>query len=141
MRVFVGHGYRPHRALGALLVLIVVVAVTFLIPEARHAMRSVNPPGTVYSTSGRISTSVQGSRPKADIDTCDGGTVVCFNAVAFAVETVVPLVSMGQRTTWSPNGSPTGSVMLWWLNIATLLGWLLSSVFVLSFARIARNSP
>jgi hypothetical protein len=30
--------------------------------------------------------------------------------------------------------------MQWWLNIATLLGWLLSSIFVLSLARIARSS-
>jgi hypothetical protein len=28
--------------------------------------------------------------------------------------------------------------MEWWLNAATLLGWLLSSIFVLSLARLAR---
>ena len=30
--------------------------------------------------------------------------------------------------------------MLWWLNIATLLGWLLSSIFVLSLTRLSRSS-
>jgi len=29
--------------------------------------------------------------------------------------------------------------MQWWLNIATILGWLLSSIFVLSLARFARS--
>jgi hypothetical protein len=28
--------------------------------------------------------------------------------------------------------------MQWWLNAATLLGWLLSSIFVLSLARLSR---
>jgi hypothetical protein len=28
---------------------------------------------------------------------------------------------------------------LWWLNLATLLGWLLSSIFVLSLTRLSRS--
>jgi hypothetical protein len=30
--------------------------------------------------------------------------------------------------------------VLWWLNLATLLGWLLSSIFVLSLARLSRST-
>jgi hypothetical protein len=30
--------------------------------------------------------------------------------------------------------------MLWWLNLATLLGWVLSSIFVLSLARLSRST-
>jgi hypothetical protein len=30
--------------------------------------------------------------------------------------------------------------MLWWLNLGTVLGWLLSSIFVLSLARFSRSS-
>jgi hypothetical protein len=33
-----------------------------------------------------------------------------------------------------------GSLMEWWLNISATLGWLLSSIFVLSFTRLARSS-
>jgi len=29
--------------------------------------------------------------------------------------------------------------MLWWLSIAKLPGWLLSSIFVLSLARLSRS--
>jgi hypothetical protein len=29
--------------------------------------------------------------------------------------------------------------MLWWLDLATLLGWFMSSTFVLSLARLSRN--
>ena len=39
----------------------------------------------------------------------------------------------------SPN-APGGELMVLWLNIATLLGWLLSSIFVLSLTRLSRSS-
>jgi hypothetical protein len=29
--------------------------------------------------------------------------------------------------------------MTWWLDIATILGWLLSTIFVLSLAKLARS--
>jgi len=35
---------------------------------------------------------------------------------------------------------PNGEFMLWWLNLATLLGWVLSSIFVLSLARLSRST-
>jgi hypothetical protein len=33
-----------------------------------------------------------------------------------------------------------GRLMLWWLNLATLPGWLLSSIFALSLARLSRST-
>jgi hypothetical protein len=35
---------------------------------------------------------------------------------------------------------PAGTLMQWWLNIATILGWLLSSVFALALASFARST-
>ena len=58
-----------------------------------------------------------------------------------AVDTVVPLVTLGQRSTWSPDrAGPWGTVVDTWLNLATLLGWVLSSIFLLSFTRLARTA-
>jgi len=37
-----------------------------------------------------------------------------------------------RTTAWGP-------FFVWFLEIATLLGWALSSILVLSFARLARN--
>ena len=63
----------------------------------------------------------------------------CFSPALYAIDTVIPLISLDQRTTWYPDAyTPDGSLMEWWLNIATMLGWLLSSIFVLSLARMAR---
>jgi len=67
--------------------------------------------------------------------------VHCFNPVLYTIDTVVPLVSLDQRSVWYPDPQlPYGSFMQWWLNMATLLGWLLSSIFVLSLARLSRNA-
>ena len=35
---------------------------------------------------------------------------------------------------------PGGVIIEWYLNLSTVAGWLLSSVFLLSFARLARNT-
>ena len=65
----------------------------------------------------------------------------CFDAPLYAIDTVIPLISLDQRSTWYPDaGVRYGPVLLWWLDAATLLGWLLSSIFVLSFARLARSA-
>jgi hypothetical protein len=54
---------------------------------------------------------------------------------------VVPLVSLDQRSTWYPDPHTLGGLAKeWWLNAATLLGWLLSTIFALSLARLARAS-
>lgn len=68
------------------------------------------------------------------------GEVRCFSPVLYAIDTVIPLISLDQRSTWYPDPHVRdGELMLWWLNLATLLGWLLSSIFVLSLARLSRN--
>ena len=59
----------------------------------------------------------------------------------YAVDTVVPLISLDQRSTWYPDPHVfAGRIMLWWLNLATLLGWVLSSIFVLSLTRLSRST-
>lgn len=65
----------------------------------------------------------------------------CFSPVLYAIDTVIPLVSLDQRATWYPDpNTQDGPFMQWWLNAATLLGWLLSSIFVLSLARLSRSA-
>jgi hypothetical protein len=45
------------------------------------------------------------------------------------------------RSTWYPDPHVfLGRLMLWWLNLATLLGWVRSSTFVLSLTRLSRST-
>jgi len=138
--VTVRFGYRPGRVLWAIIVLLAAVAISLAVPGDQAAMRATSPGDVVY-TPHRPVDSTASPRGAPIVDACGQGKVRCFNPIFYAVDTVVPLISLDQRSTWYPDPHvPRGTFMQWWLNIATLLGWLLSSIFVLSLARLARGS-
>jgi hypothetical protein len=135
----VSYGYRPARVLWVIALLLILVTVTLQIPSARAAMRATTSAGTVFTTVGPLQP--QGSGATHRTDACGDGQVRCFNPVFYAIDTVVPLVSLDQRDTWYPDTStPAGVIMQWWLDLATILGWLLSSIFVLALAGLARSA-
>ncbi|GAB1511343.1 bactofilin family protein [Actinophytocola sp. KF-1] len=153
-----GYGYRPGRAGWPLVALLAAVFVLMLVPSSAETLRATDPRGNVYTATGRLVTvspvgpAAPGALPdrvgdystdtrsRPSPDPCGDGQVRCFNAFFYAVDTVVPLVSTGQRATWYPDThTPGGEFLMWFLNIATLLGWVLSSVLVFSFARLARS--
>jgi hypothetical protein len=135
-----GYGYRPWRALWMLVVLFLLVLLTAVLPPTQRTLRASDEQGDVYATSGLLLTTTGTAPPRSD--PCGNGQVRCFNPVFFAVDTVVPLVSLDQRATWYPDReAPGGRFVDVWLDLATILGWILSSVFVLSFTRLVRNGP
>ena len=114
-------------------------------PGARAAMRATTAAGVVFTTQGPLRSPgtvpvPAGSAPDpASGDACGDGQVRCFNPLLYAIDTVVPLISLDQRSTWYPDvHTRDGALMEWWLNAATVLGWLLTSIFVLSLASLAR---
>ena len=125
--------------------LLILVTISLELPTAQATMRTTTSAGEVYSTHGPAPTAGtgRGGDPAAvrHTDACGDGQVRCFNPVLYAIDTVVPLVSLDQRSTWYPDPNVRdGAFMQWWLNAATLLGWLLSSIFVLSLARLSRST-
>jgi len=145
----VGYGYRPGRVLWLLALLLVLVTGSLLIHGPQAAMRASNS-GTIYTTQGplRPQSAARASAPDSPgaspggtlVGACGFGQVRCFNPFLYAIDTVIPLVSLGQRSTWYPDAhAPYGTLMQWWLDTATVLGWLLSSIFVLSLASLARS--
>jgi hypothetical protein len=142
----VAYGFRPRRVLWLLAVLLILVIFSLEAPTTQATMRATTSAGVVYSTHGPAPGSggpgLAGRTPAiARSDACGGGQVRCFNPVLYAIDTVIPLVSLDQRSTWYPDPSlRDGAFMQWWLNAATLLGWLLSSIFVLSLARLSRGT-
>ena len=148
LNVTVSYGYRPGRVLWLLAILVILVTGSLLLPGPRAAMRAASST-TVYTTHGPIRAADATGAAQADpgtavsprgtVDACGNGQVLCFNPLLYAVDTVIPLISLDQRSTWHPDAqAPDGTFMQWWLNAATVLGWLLSSIFVLSLARLAR---
>ena len=143
----IGYGYRPQRVLWMLAGLLILTAVTLTLPPAQATLRANNGNGQVYTTSGPLpaleAVGSQDSPPAAApaADSCGDGEVRCFSPVLYAIDTVVPLISLDQRATWYPDPNVRyGELMLWWLNLGTVLGWLLSSIFVLSLARLSRST-
>ncbi len=133
----VGYGYRPYRVLWLLLALITLVTGTLLMPATQATMRAASVTGAIYTTKGPLPSSVQ---PQRRPDVCGNGLIRCFNPLLYAIDTVVPLVSLDQRSTWYPDARlKDGTFMEWWLNAADILGWLLSTVFVLALASLARS--
>lgn len=145
----VGYGYRPGRTLWLLGALLALVGIMMSTPGAQQTLRATDPRGNVYAVDGRLVT-VDGAPPAADATAtaarrtarpgpCGDGQVRCFDLVFYTVDTVIPLISLGQRATWyAETRSPAGELTSTLLNVASLLGWLLSTVVVLSFARLAR---
>lgn len=143
--VAVGYGFRPWRMLWLLLALLILVGGSLSIPAAQATMRATTSDGKVYGThgplSGGASSRTAAIDPASQQDACGNGEVRCFNSALFAIDTVIPLVTLDQRSTWYPNPNVArGTFMEWWLNCATLLGWLLSSILVLSLARFSRST-
>ncbi|WP_433060049.1 hypothetical protein [Dactylosporangium sp. CS-033363] len=148
----VGYGYRAERTAWLLLVLLIAVSASLYVPAVSGTLRAADPRGNTYAVDGRVATvdpadpastpvDAASSAQAAKADPCGDGQVRCFNPVLYAVDTVVPLISLGQRTTWYPSPHTRyGRLTEWWLNLATLAGWLLSTMYVLSFTKLARSA-
>ncbi|WP_405067044.1 hypothetical protein OG558_36170 [Kribbella sp. NBC_01510] len=134
---FRGYGYRPLRALIPLALLVLAVAGPLLPARANHVMRATDPAGVVYTPQGELSLVESGQAPP---ETCGQGKVRCFNPWLYAVDTVVPIVDLKQRSAWSPSSDAGGGLMLAWVNTATLAGWAISSLLVVGLARAGSRS-
>ncbi|GAA3537150.1 hypothetical protein [Kribbella ginsengisoli] len=134
---FRGYGYRPLRALIPLALLVIAVAGPLLPARESQVMRATDPSGVVYTPRGELSLVESGQQPG---ETCGKGKVRCFNPWLYAVDTVVPIVDLKQRSTWSPSSDAGGAWMLAWFNVATLAGWAVSSLLVVGLAKAGSRS-
>jgi hypothetical protein len=129
---FRGYGYRPLRALIPLAFLVVAVAGPLLPTSWNQVMRATDPAGVVYTPRGELNLIESGQMTH---ETCGKGKVRCFNPWLYAIDTVVPVVDLKQRSTWSPSIDAGGGSMLAWVNAATVAGWAISSLLVVGLAR------
>jgi hypothetical protein len=128
------YGFQPWRVIALMGLLILILAGLLLLSAPRDSLRATGSSGTLYSPDGPISTSSGQTTP------CGDGDVRCLRPVLYAIDVVVPLVDLGQRQTWRPEPhTPWGTPMETAVVICTLLGWTLSTVFALSFTRLARS--
>lgn len=118
-----GHGYRPGRVLGALAALYVAVVMLFSSAQDHQMLvpSRPNPPAGVTA------------------EAC-AATYPCFSAWGTAVDTVVPLVRIGQAEAWRLDASvPGGKAYRAGAWTATGLGWAFTTLAALGFTGLVRK--
>jgi hypothetical protein len=112
LKVLVGHGYRPGRAIWYLLALIAALGLFFALgPNHAYAITSVD------------------GLPRRE-----------FNPFLYAADTVLPVVDLGESDSWRADPSqPWGSVYRATAVAAIVAGWILSTAIVAALARLARS--
>ncbi|MFD1365108.1 translocation/assembly module TamB domain-containing protein [Actinoplanes sichuanensis] len=134
--VTVRYGFRPQRALYLLVALIAAVTAGLSLPGVQAQMRATDQNALVFTTSGAQPLPDEHLPPGA----CGNGKVRCLSPFFYAVDTVVPLIDLHQRSTWYPVAERDGVLLEWLLNLCTILGWIASTVFAVSFTRLGRAS-
>lgn len=105
------YGYRPGRALIALLVLILGLGILSGLASQVNGFIPTRSTSTLT-----ISAQCDSSYP-------------CFNPWAYSIDTTVPLVNLRQADYWQPDSrTQWGMVMAYVSWIVTLIGWLLSTL-------------
>lgn len=116
----VGYGFRTSRIAVVLIGLLIVVGGLLASGPGRSRMITTDEDNVVFTASAP----------------CTTGTVRCFNPVFYAVDTVVPLIDLQQRSVWYPTRSlPYGAALEWGLNVAVLMGWVATSALILGFTK------
>ncbi|MEU4623639.1 hypothetical protein AB0G04_27180 [Actinoplanes sp. NPDC023801] len=132
--VTVRYGFRPQRALYLLLALIAAVTAGLSLPGVQAQMRATDQNALVFTPSGAQPLPDEHDPP----GDCGNGKVRCLSPFFYAVDTVVPLIDLHQRSTWYPVAERNGVLLEWLLNLCTILGWIASTVFAVSFTRLGR---
>ena len=111
------------------------------IPAVQSNMRTSDPQGVVWTTAGRLpgqcdpsSSGITSCPMDLPGHECGDGSVRCFNAFFYAVDTAIPIVDLKQGTTWYPTHTASGRALALTLACAQLPAGPFP-VFVVGLAR------
>lgn len=126
LRLAIGHGYEPWRALWFAVPLIFFMSLWYADAKGDNALIPTGKDG------------VASSRCTSDY--------VCVQPVVYALDTLLPLVDFGQRSKWTPDQSNHTDPWLGdgrWLAAATwftsALGWVLATLVAAGFTQAVRR--
>jgi len=142
MRVTVGHGYKPGRAVVLALVLIAGLGLFF---DRTWDAGDMTPNAAPILTSAAwvSTTQTHPENPGAFWSSKDqaGQDWETFNSFAYAADLVIPLVSLGQESAWAPSTSRSHLGRIgWWLRwIAKGLGWVVTALLAAAITGVIRQ--
>ena len=128
----IGYGYRPARVL---MMLVVAAGLSLFMSgsDSQQSLRS-NQNGTVYAP---VELDSNSRAPGVVVDRCAGGSISCFNPILYSIDTIVPLLDLGQRTEW--HAMPDEPAVAAVTSVLGILGWIGTSVAIVAFAKVTRN--
>jgi len=151
--VVVGYGHKPERSFYMLLTLVLVgwfladrsweagdfapTAGPVLMSDGWQALATderITNPAKVWSDKYMVS-------PDGTPVLTAGRDYETFHAVSYAVDLVVPLVSLGQEASWAPSTTrgPWGQ-MLWWVSWwLIVLGWVVTAIGAAAVTGVIRR--
>jgi hypothetical protein len=118
-RSMVGYGYRPVRALGWLLMLLVIGSLWF----GFGTDSCVDAPQGTYSVNG----------PRCAVNRDDTG--LQWNPVLYTADLIVPIVDFGNKSRWFMAGADK-----WVASGITAMGWVLATTIAAGVSRMLRRS-
>lgn len=141
----IGYGHRPWLALRWALGFVLVGWFLFAVG---YSCGLIAPPGdSAYTTTEKLPVPDPGNESKG-ISTA----YPVFNSLVYSVDVFIPVVDFHQAKYWLPNANRgdklikigpwplhTGGLLLFWLWTETVLGWVLSTLFVIGFTGLVRT--
>jgi len=125
LRLSVGHGYEPMRALFWALLVFVVGGLIFSSAGHYQHLLALHPPSA--------------PAPTPTSRRCVPG-YPCFNAWVYSADLILPVVNLRQRDNWYVD---TSSAAGWYIKyfelFATVTGWALATVVVASFGNLIKR--
>ncbi|MEO0829741.1 MAG: hypothetical protein AAFY03_04705 [Pseudomonadota bacterium] len=142
MHVTIGYGYRPGRAI--LLAIFLICGLALFFGAAWRAGDMAPAPAPILVSEGWLDVVEAGHENPAKVWSAPGAAgqdFETFNAVAYAADLVIPLISFGQEDTWAPSTSrgPLGR-MGWWLRwVAKIVGWIVTALGAAALTGLIRK--
>jgi hypothetical protein len=123
LRLTIGHGYSPFRAVGIGIVLVLITWVLTACARDSDQLVPTHPPA---------GSSLKASRCTETQDH------PCLEPFLYALDLSVPVVNFGQRDAWHP-GQKAGEFYRVWTTLMIALGWVLASLIVAGMSGIVRR--
>jgi hypothetical protein len=129
----VGYGYRPGRAFGWS---ILVIVIGWLVFQVGYNSRLVTPTDNKAYVEKDGTRRLKDGRPQISKD------YPKFNGFVYSVETFVPLLKLGIGEHWSPNanlGGPYGSLLRGYMWLHIILGWVLGTLWIGGLTKLLKT--
>ncbi len=105
------------------------------------AFRAFAPNSPVVLISEEWETVATLPNPAAEWEAGPGRDYETYNSLAYAFDTVIPLIDLGQESAWSPSTSrgPFGWIAWWAKWILKVAGWIITALGAAALTGIIRR--